>query len=169
MNASIKIPFFSVNEKTGRYSARRTLTEAQIIKAADTIIKKRVTKGFVFSGSVSAANYCRSLLLGLEQEVFICLFLTNQHRLIESEELSRGTIDSASVYPREVVKRVLHHNAAAVIFAHNHPSGINEPSGSDIGITSRLKDALRLIDVRVLDHVIIGDGLPLSMAEIGLL
>jgi DNA repair protein RadC len=85
------------------------------------------------------------------------------------EELFRGTIDSASVYPREVAKRALHHNAAAVIFAHNHPSGINTPSQADKHITDKLKKSLNLFDIRVLDHFIIGDGKPYSFAENGLL
>jgi DNA repair protein RadC len=101
-------------------------------------------------------------------EVFGCLYLDNRHRVIAFEELFRGTLDGASVHPREVVKQVLHHNAAAVIFAHNHPSGVAEPSGADAQITGRLKDALALIDVRVLDHIVVGDG-SVSLAERGLL
>jgi DNA repair protein RadC len=88
--------------------------------------------------------------------------------VIEYEELFRGTIDGSSVHPREVVRRALHHNAAAVILAHNHPSGVAEPSHADVQITRRLKEALDLVDVRVLDHFIVGDGAPSSMAELGL-
>jgi len=102
-------------------------------------------------------------------EVFACLFLDNRHRVIKYEELFFGTIDGASVHPRQVVKRALHHNAAATIFAHNHPSGVTEPSRADQQITQRLKDALGLIDVRVLDHFVIGDGQAVSLAERGLL
>ena len=102
-------------------------------------------------------------------EVFAALFLDNKHRVIAYEELFRGTIDGASVHPREVVKRALHHNAAALILAHNHPSGITEPSRSDQQITQRLKEALDLIDVRVLDHFIVGDGEALSLAERGMI
>ena len=101
--------------------------------------------------------------------MFACLYLDNQHRLIEYKELFRGTIDGASVYPREVVKLCLQLNAAAVIFAHNHPSGINEPSQADRQITDKLKQALALVDIRVLDHFIIGDGEPFSFAEHGLM
>lgn len=101
-------------------------------------------------------------------EVFACLFLDTRHRIIAFEELFRGTIDGASVHPREVVRRALAHNAAAVILAHNHPSGVAEPSQSDQHITRRLKDALALIDVRVLDHLVVGDEL-VSFAERGLL
>ncbi len=103
----------------------------------------------------------------LENEVFSCLFLDNRHRLINYQELFNGTIDSASVYPREVVKAALKQNAAAVIFAHNHPSGVAEPSRADIEITAKLKKALALVDIRVLDHIIAGDGYQVSMAERG--
>ena len=102
-------------------------------------------------------------------EVFCCLHLDNRHRLIAFEELFRGTIDGASVHPREVLRQALRHNSAALILAHNHPSGIAEPSQADELITRRLKDALALVDIRVLDHVIVGDGSTLSLAERGLL
>ncbi|AMK77464.1 MULTISPECIES: RadC family protein [Methylomonas] len=113
--------------------------------------------------------YLSAQLRGYSFEVFACLFLDNQHRVIQWEELFRGTIDGASVYPREVAKRALFHHAAAVIFAHNHPSGINEPSQADRQITEKLKQALGLFDIRVLDHFIVGDGQPFSFAEHGLL
>jgi len=103
----------------------------------------------------------------LEHEVFACLFLDNRHRLISYEALFRGTIDSASVYPREVVKAALTCNAAAVVLAHNHPSGVAEPSRADIDITARLTKALNLIDVRVLDHIIVGGNYQVSLAERG--
>lgn len=103
----------------------------------------------------------------LQHEVFACLFLDNRHRLISYEALFRGTIDSASVYPREVVKAALACNAAAVVLAHNHPSGVAEPSRADIDITARLKKALNLIDVRVLDHIIVGGNYQVSLAERG--
>jgi DNA repair protein RadC len=101
-------------------------------------------------------------------EVFACLFLDTRHRVIAFEELFRGTIDGASVHPRELVRRALEHNAAAVILAHNHPSGVAEPSAADRQITTRLKDALALVDVRVLDHCVVGDEI-VSFAERGLL
>lgn len=121
---------------------------------------------------VDAVNYLRLQLAGFEREVFGCLWLTNQHQALKFEELSRGTVDSASVYPREVVKAALKVNAAAVIFCHNHPSGDVEPSQSDIVLTRRLKAALEMVDVRVLDHVIVGGSKELahlSMASRGLL
>ena len=105
----------------------------------------------------------------LPHEVFAVLFLDNRHRVIAFEEMFRGTIDGASVHPREVVRRSLQHNAAALILCHNHPSGVAEPSQADRRITARLSDALGLIDVRVLDHLIIGDQECCSMARRGLL
>jgi len=114
-------------------------------------------------------RFLASRLRHLPHEVFACLFLDNRHRVIAFEELFRGTIDGASVHPREVVRRVLHFNAAAVILAHNHPSGIPEPSRADMQLTRRLVDALALVDVRVLDHVIIGEGSGVSFAERGLI
>ncbi|MEK7323358.1 MAG: DNA repair protein RadC [Pseudomonadota bacterium] len=100
-------------------------------------------------------------------EVFACLFLDNRHRVIEFQELFRGTIDGASVYPREVVRQALAVNAAAVILAHNHPSGVAEPSNADYQLTRRLREALGLVDIRVLDHLVIGDGQTVSLAERG--
>ncbi|WP_250656640.1 RadC family protein [Alkalimarinus coralli] len=114
-------------------------------------------------------NYLRAKLTGRPYEVFCCLYLDNQHRILAFEELFRGTIDSASVYPREVVQNTLKNNAAAVIFAHNHPSGVAEPSIADQHITKKLIQALALIDVKVLDHIIVGSGEATSFAERGLL
>jgi DNA repair protein RadC len=102
-----------------------------------------------------------------EHEVFACLFLDNRHRLICFEELFRGTVNGASVYPREIAKRGLYHNAAAIIIAHNHPSGVAEPSQADRAITARIRDAMALIDVRLMDHFVVGDGQIVSFAERG--
>lgn len=114
-------------------------------------------------------RYLTSQLRHYRHEVFACLFLDTRHRVIAFEELFRGTIDGASVHPREVVKRALHHNAAALILAHNHPSGVAEPSRADTQLTRRLRDALALVDIRVLDHLIIGEGSGVSLAERGLI
>ena len=105
----------------------------------------------------------------LGHELFCCLYLDNRHRVLRFDEMFRGTIDGTSVYPREVVKEALVINAAAVILAHNHPSGVAEPSQADERITRRLKSALELVDIRLLDHLIIGDGQTTSMASRGLL
>lgn len=115
----------------------------------------------------ASARYLKSCLAGYPYEVFGCLFLDNRHRVLGFEELFRGSIDGASVHPREVVRRCLRHNAAAVIFAHNHPSGVAEPSAADRAITLRLREALELIDVRLLDHFVIGSGTPTSLAQRG--
>ena len=115
-----------------------------------------------------AADYLLAQLRDRDHEVFCCLYLDNRHRLIGFEELFNGTIDGASVHPREVVKRALARRAAAVILAHNHPSGVAEPSRADEAITARLRDALALVDIRVVDHVIVGDGVCVSLAERGL-
>jgi DNA repair protein RadC len=114
-------------------------------------------------------DYLRSRLRDRDHEVFCCLFLDNRHRVIAFDEVFRGTIDGASVHPRDVVKLALARNAAAVILAHNHPSGIAEPSQADEMITGRLRDALALVDIRVLDHIVVGDGACVSFAERGLL
>ncbi|MEZ5464185.1 MAG: DNA repair protein RadC [Lysobacteraceae bacterium] len=114
-----------------------------------------------------AGSYFASRLRDHPHEVFACLFLDTRHRRIAFEELFNGSIDGAEVHPREVVRRCLKHNAAAVIFGHNHPSGVAEPSAADRAITARLRDALALVDVRVLDHFVIGDGAPVSLAARG--
>lgn len=143
----------------------------QIITQALQILEARMgygTKGQSFSCPEDSKNYARLQLAELEQEVFCAMFLDNRHRLISFDRMFNGTIDGATVHPREVVKAALKHNAAAVIFAHNHPSGVAEPSQADQRITTRLKDALALVDVRVLDHLVIGDSV-VSFAERGLL
>jgi len=114
-------------------------------------------------------DYLRLTLLNKEHEIFLGIFLDTKNRTIATEELFNGTLTQTSVYPREVIKRVLHHNAAAIIFAHNHPSGDTEPSQADKALTTTLKQALALIDVKVLDHFIVGDGTTLSFAENGLI
>lgn len=114
-------------------------------------------------------DYLRLSLERREHEVFVAIFLDAQNRVIEAEELFRGTLTQTSVYPREVVKAALRHNAASVIFAHNHPSGVAEPSQADQSLTDSLKRALALVDIRVLDHFIVGRGRTFSFAERGLL
>ena len=116
-----------------------------------------------------SAAYLKARLAHLPYEVFACLFLDNRHRVLAFEEMFRGTLDGASVHPREVVRAALEHNAAAVILAHNHPSGVAEPSAADRNITRQLRDALQLVGVRVLDHLVVGAGEPTSMAARGLI
>jgi DNA repair protein RadC len=123
----------------------------------------------ILTSSRNTRQYLRAKFRHYENEVFSCLYLDNQHHILKLEELFSGTIDGAAVYPREVVKRCLSYNAAAIIFAHNHPSGIAEPSAADIAITKKLQAALHTIDVRVLDHFVIGDSQVVSFAERNLL
>ncbi|MBR9866723.1 MAG: JAB domain-containing protein [Oceanospirillales bacterium] len=114
-------------------------------------------------------DYLQLQLSDRSREVFACLLLDSQHRVICFEELFQGTIDSATVHPREVVKLALSHNAAAIILAHNHPSGVAEPSLADQNITHRIRDALNLVDIRLLDHMVVGSGVTVSLAERGLI
>ena len=130
-------------------------------------LAERLRRDSALESPQAVRDYLKSLLRHEPHEVFGCLFMDSKHRMLAFEVLFRGSIDSASVYPRQVVKRALAHNAAAVIFCHNHPSGITEPSQADRTLTQRLIEALDLIEVRVLDHFIIGDGQPLSMVEHG--
>ena len=131
--------------------------------------RQEVAAGPALESPTATRNFLVAQLRDRPFEVFCCLFLDNRHRLIAFEELFRGTIDGASVHPREVVRQALRCNAAAVILAHNHPSGVAEPSQADELITLRLKDALGLVDIRVLDHLIVGDSRCVSLAERGVL
>jgi DNA repair protein RadC len=149
------------------------LDEDQLIHQACEVLEQRLRYRSSRGDKVLESPDAMRALLRLrlaerEHEVFVALFLDNRHRLIAYEEMFRGTVDGASVHPREVVKAALKHNAVAVVFAHNHPSGVAEPSESDKRITSRLREALALIDVRVLDHFVVGDAMT-SFAEQGLL
>tara|TARA_R100001143_G_scaffold4768_1_gene7807 strand:- start:4165 stop:4839 length:675 start_codon:yes stop_codon:yes gene_type:complete len=140
-----------------------------VLELARRYMAERLMEADALTNSELTRDYLRARMRDYPHEVFACLYLDNQHRVTAMEELFKGTIDGAAVYPREVVKRCLHNNAAAVIFAHNHPSGLAEPSQADIAITNRLKLALNTIDVRVLDHVVVGRGEVVSFAERGLL
>lgn len=141
----------------------------QTIATALAVLEQRQRYGSALTSPASVRDYLRLTLAGIEHEQFWGVFLDSQHRVIEARELFRGTLAQTSVYPREVVKAVLACNADAVIFAHNHPSGIAQPSQSDELLTRSLRDALALIDVRVLDHFIVAGNQILSFAERGLL
>ncbi|MCU7974102.1 DNA repair protein RadC [Shewanella sp. SW36] len=143
-------------------------TAEEVLASAANIIAERYVKKDAYTNPQATKDFLTYKLGGYEREVFAVMLLDNQHKLLEFKELFFGTLDAASVYPREVVKAVLAANAAAVIFAHNHPSGESEPSAADKHITQRLTDALALIDVRVLDHIVVGRT-PVSFAERGLL
>jgi len=147
----------------------RYATLQAVLELARRHFQELMQAGPALLNPQTTRDYLHMKLRDLPHEVFCCLFLDNRHRVIAFEELFRGTLDGANVHPREVLKRALAHNAAAIILAHNHPSGIAEPSQADELITRRLKEALSLIDVRVLDHLIVGDSRCESFAERGLL
>lgn len=140
-----------------------------VLEMAKRHLYETIQRGTFLANPGESRDYLAARLRNYPYEVFACLFLDNQHRIIKFEELFRGTIDSTSVYPREVLRIALHLNAAAVIFAHNHPSGVSKPSNADRQITRKLVDALSLVDIRVLDHFIIGDTEAYSFAEYGLI
>lgn len=144
--------------------------ETQVLaKARAILLRLAGSSGVSLNAPSATREYLKTMLAPQERELFIVLALDNRHRLIASDILFAGTIDGASVHPREVVKCALRHNAAAVIFAHNHPSGVAEASQADELITRRLRDALALVDIRTLDHLVVGAGQTLSFAERGLL
>ena len=159
--------------KTMRFNAvpndLTTNEQATVINLALDILTERHSPGQALTSPTDTTKYLRIKLAGYKNEVFCALFLDNRHRVLAFEELFFGTINGASVHPRVVVQRAMDINAGAVIFAHNHPSGISEPSHADRTLTIRLKDALDFVDVRVLDHIVVGAGETTSFAETGLL
>ena len=165
-------PLLSANEE--QFCQSKGLGQAKyvqmkaVVEMSRRYLEEKIHRGDAMNNVADVKNYLKSRLQSYPFEVFACLFLDNKHKVICYEELFRGTVDGASVHPREVVRRALHHNAAALVFAHNHPSGSSEPSSSDRQITQKLTQALALIDVRVLDHFIIGDDV-ISFAESGLI
>jgi len=144
-----------------------------MLLAAVELAKRHMQEAVVREGALTSPeltrDYLHAHLRDRRREVFCCLFLDTRHRLIACEDLFHGTIDSANVHPRIIVEQALRLNASAIIAAHNHPSGIAEPSPADLLLTQKLKDALALVDIRLLDHFIVGDGPPLSLAERGVL
>ena len=140
-----------------------------VLEMSRRALNEEMQRGDALNSPRAVRDYLQLLLGSRPQEVFVVLFLDTQHRVIATEELFHGTLSQTSVYPREVVKRALAHNAAAVILAHNHPSGVAEPSQADQHLTQALKQALALVDVRVLDHFIVAGGRMHSFAETGLL
>ena len=151
-----------------RYKLRRGTTEQDVLAAAEGILKERLERLGSIGNPTDATDFLRMRLGGLSHEEFHVLWLDNRHRILECQKLFTGTVDGASIHPREVVRAALSVNACAAIFAHNHPSGIAEPSAADRAITHVLRDALRLIGVRVLDHIVVGEEC-VSMAGRGLL
>ncbi len=160
---------FKTSEKKGQYKVNGTVSADEIVTMAKQLLNRRFAKGRLITDVAASKDFLTLKLSHLEHEIFSILFMDNRHKVIAYEELFRGTIDGASVYPREVVKRALQLNAAAVILSHNHPSGDTEPSQSDINITNRLKKALELVEIRVLDHIIVGGSETISMADKGMI
>ncbi|MFN7087399.1 MAG: RadC family protein [Burkholderiales bacterium] len=153
---------------SGLGSAKYVQLQA-VAEMARRALREKIGNGKALDSPRAVRDYLRLKLQGRPHEVFVGVFLDAQNRVLAVEELFRGTLTQTSVYPREVVKRALHHNAAALIFAHNHPSGINEPSRADEMLTIALKQALALVDVKVLDHFVVGCDSAMSFAERGLL
>lgn len=151
------------NQTTSSITAPQQAT----IQEAIGILQSSFKRAETMTSSKSVRDFCLLQLADKKDEHFACLYLDNQHRLISFETLFTGTIDGAAVYPRVVVRRALEINAAAVIFTHNHPSGLPEPSQADLAITQKLQQALALVEVRVLDHIVVGSEGSTSMAERG--
>ena len=155
----------TTNQSNHHYPFKTSELNELLERAAEALALKYKREG-TFTDAANVKEYLALKLGAYEREVFAVMFLDSQHRLISFEEMFFGTIDAASVYPREVLKMALSHNAAAVIFAHNHPSGVPEPSQADKRITERLVEALKLVDIRVLDHIVVGESC-VSFAEKG--
>lgn len=161
----------NADEKTfcqaqGLGPAKYALLQA-VIELARRHMAETLKRDSVFTSVEQTQAFVSAKLRDRQREVFAVLFLDNQHRLIVYEEMFEGTLDTASVYPREIIKRGLALNAAAIILSHNHPSGVSEPSLADRQITERIKEAASLMDIRVLDHFVVGDGMPVSFAQRG--
>lgn len=157
------------SDSTGTYLVESPVTETDILLMARQLASLRLRRGRALTSPKEVFSHLQALLANYEHEVFALLLLDSRHRVIAFQEVFRGTLDGASVYPREVVKVSLEHNAAAVILVHNHPSGDPEPSQADIKLTLSLRDALNLVGTRTLDHIVVGQEGCLSLAEQGLL
>ena len=155
-----------VRSRLRRY---RVANAEEIVEAARLVAGQRMKRGASFRDPKASSAFFQAKLAGLEREIFAAVMLDTRHRMIEYVELFQGTIDGAEVHPREVVRRALRSNAAAMIVAHNHPSGSTEPSAADRAVTVRLKQALALVDVRLLDHIVVGGATTTSLASMGLL
>ena len=158
-----------IKDNNGFYSTSRSVSNQDILAAAQEILSRRFRRGTEITSAELSKQYLISQLSHLEHEVFFMIFLDNRHRVLTSEILFNGTIDGASIYPRECVKRALALNAAACIISHNHPSGDCSPSGSDKAITNKLKDAMSLVEIRILDHIVVAGIETYSFAEHGLI
>jgi DNA repair protein RadC len=167
MEHPMKLHKLKAGEVTGTYLVDSPISEADILLMAQQLAGQRLRRGRPLTTPKAVFNHLQPLLAGYEHEVFALIMLDSKHRILEFQELFRGTLDSASVYPREVVKVCLENNAAAVILVHNHPSGDPEPSQADHILTRKIQDALNLVDIRTLDHVVVGSEGCISLAELG--
>jgi len=158
-----------IENENGTYDLTESVSKDMMYSLMLEILEEEYLRGEAITSPDKIKKYLQVKLAKYEHEVFAVVFLDNQHRIIAYEEMFRGTIDGASVYVREVAKRCLQLNAAACVFSHPHPSGIAEPSQSDIAITKRLVEALDLLEIRTLDHIIVGGASTVSMAERGLM
>ena len=152
--------------RRARRAARRLMAARELVLRA---AEEELQATDVLTSPTVVRDYLKTRLCGLDREAFMVVFLTMQNHVIAAEELFHGTLGETSVYPRIVVMRALYHNCGSVIFAHNHPSGVAEPSAADRWLTQTLKKALGLVDIRVLDHFVVGGGMAMSFAEAGLL
>lgn len=158
-----------IRDNKGNYKLTGKTTEQDILSAAEGILKAKLERLGTIGNPTDATHFLRMRIGALPHEEFHVLWLDNRHRILDCQKLFTGTIDGASIHPREVVRAALNLNAAAAILAHNHPSGVAEPSSADISITGELQKTLRLVGVRVLDHIVISAGECVSMAGRGLL
>ncbi|MGE6110880.1 RadC family protein [Aeromonas salmonicida] len=156
-------------EQPGTYMVTDFVTDDDLLTIAQAVARQKLAKGIAITDKHVAHQALQGLLQTRDREVFAALFLDNQHRILAYEELFLGTLSAATVYPRDVVKRALHHNAAALMLVHNHPSGYPEPSRADIEITHRLQSALELVEIRLLDHLVVATEGIVSLAERGYL
>ena len=169
LNKLTRLSYARLGELKGFGQARFAALHAGMEIGRRTIFNPDCSPGTLLENSRAAENYVKKSLFALEREVFACLFLDSRHKVLAFDVISEGTIDRAAVYPREIVRRVIDHNASAVIFCHNHPSGSTLPSDADKSLTTQLKSALSLIDVTVLDHFIVAGKKCVSFADLGLL
>jgi len=168
-NYSAVDPSLLVKADDNKYLLSEPVSTKQMYQLMLSLLEKEYFRTDQLTSPDKTRQYLQVKLAKYEQEVFCCIYLDSQHHVISFEELFIGGLDSCSVYPRQVIKRCLHHNAAAVVFSHNHPSGDPLPSNADKVLTNRLKEALALVDIRVLDHIVVGGARTISFAEQGLI
>lgn len=165
----MKLHKLKANESAGTYQIDSPVTEIDILLMARQLANLRLRRGRALTSPQEVFSHLQALLADYEHEVFALLLLDGRHRVIAFHEMFRGTLDGASVYPREIVKVALEHNAAAMVLVHNHPSGDPEPNQADRNLTHKLQEALSLVGVRTLDHIIVGREGCVSLAELGYL